>query len=183
MYTDDGPGADFKGTVSLSGSSCRVSLSKINSKGPQFAFETTDAHGTSTSWAARAYISTRKRRRFSREGRRDWIGALASRGVALKGDYLLDEGLTPPEAPGSGGEEDAEEEHVSPSRRPSRELEKPGEATPKGGDPRSPQHGSRSPGPHPPRELQRAHSRLSSRVRSAPPDAVVPVLRRRDHSA
>ena len=52
LYTDDGPGADFKGSVSLQGSSCRISLSKMHSKGPQFAFETTDAHGSSTSWAA-----------------------------------------------------------------------------------------------------------------------------------
>ena len=130
-YTDDGPGAEFKGEVSLRATVCRLTESKGHAKGPQFRFETTDASGTSTSWAA-----------FSREARLTWIHALANRGVQLDGELLLGDD--------DGGEDYDEEDDrggvtsVSPSRRPSREKAGTDAISPAGQLRKLPRGGARS---------------------------------------
>jgi len=57
LYTDDGPGADFKGSLHLEHSSLRVTEAKGKTKGPQFRFEMTDANGASTRGGAASFRS------------------------------------------------------------------------------------------------------------------------------
>lgn len=101
LYADDGPGAEFKGTVPIRGVSMSLARAKQTSKsGALYAFTTTDSSGTTVTWAA-----------FSRSERARWLKTLHFRGATL--DPEAEAASARVEDDDVGPEEDTEEETPS----------------------------------------------------------------------
>lgn len=77
LYADDGPGAEFKGTLPVTGISVSLARAKNSSKGggALYAFNTVDPTGAMVAWAA-----------FSRDERSRWLRALKAHGAKLEPD-------------------------------------------------------------------------------------------------
>mmetsp|Transcript_9561 Transcript_9561/g.14664 ORF Transcript_9561/g.14664 Transcript_9561/m.14664 type:complete len:1657 (+) Transcript_9561:62-5032(+) len=72
LYADDGPGAEFKGTVQIRGVLVGIGKSKHKGKGAFYCFTLTESGSSTITWAA-----------FSRQERSRWVRALKQRGASL----------------------------------------------------------------------------------------------------
>lgn len=106
LYADDGPGAEFKGTVPIRGVSMSLAKAKQTSKsGALYAFTTTDGAGTTVTWAA-----------FTRLERARWLKTLQFRGASL--DQEAEAAASRADDASADPEEDHDEEATPSSPAP-----------------------------------------------------------------
>ncbi|KAJ8611309.1 hypothetical protein CTAYLR_006615 [Chrysophaeum taylorii] len=122
LYADDGPGAEFKGTVPVRGISVALARAKNATKGGAlYAFNTTEASGATIAWAA-----------FSRDERARWLRALVAHGATLEAGADTESNTADEEEESTPGHDETEHALDTASSASSTPAGLPEKTTPSG---------------------------------------------------